>query len=302
MISEFPPARKRGLIIHSVLLAIAFAFMIFSLFQIITGEIGIFLTLYIFLLILSGVFIPIFGYRIYGLAKANYFLDRNFLQINWGMRKEKIPVSDIEWVKHISAFPGGVRMPVLRLPGGILGDLVDANLGRVEYLAADEENMILVGTARKVFAVSPEDTTHFMQAFNRIFEMGSLEIGQGNSQYVSLVIVNAWSSPINRFVWILNLLLNIGFFLWVSLLAPGFRTISLGYNPLNNTYNMVPGQQLILLPTVSIATSIAAFILGLVFYQSAHHKVLAQVVWVTNIANTLFFLASLIFILPTGTI
>lgn len=302
MTSEFPPIRKKGLIYHSVLIGLVTIIALFSLVQIITSEVGLFLSLNIVLLILSGIFIPILAVRLYGLYKANYRLDRNFLQVDWGLRMERIPVSDIEWVKHISAFRDPVRMPVFRIPGGILGELTDRNLGKVEYLAADMEHLVLVGTAKMVFAVSPEDTTHFIQAFNRIFEMGSLEVGQGNSQYASMVIVGAWNSQLNRFAWILNLLLNISFFLWVSLIAPGYSSIALGFNVLDNVVDRVPGQQLILLPTLSIFLSIFAFILGLIFYQNPKRQLLARMVWMANVLLTLLFLASLIFILPTGTI
>lgn len=301
MINTYPPARQRGLVVHGILLGSSVITTITALVLIFSSRVGLGLTFSIILLIFGSICVPIFGYRVYGLVNSSYQLDRNALRIGWGLRQERIPVSDIEWVKHISAFNGDLRLPIIRIPGGILGEVKDRNIGKIEYIADEVDSLVIVGTARKAFGVSPEDVNGFMQTFNRIFELGSLEIGEANSQYVSFAIVSAWNSIYNRFIWVFNLVLNLAFFFWVSIIAPGYATVSLGFVSTTRTPNIVPGTQLILLPVVSMLLSLFGFFLGLVLYQESRHYVLAKIIWLSNVLTTFLFLLSLLFILPTGT-
>lgn len=301
---QFPPNIQRGMIIHTALAICNAAIMVASIFWIAdhtidNTNIG-WLFANLLLILLTGSVTAFFCYRIFGLYRAKYELDRNFLQINWGMRFERIPVSDIEWVKHISYFESGLTLPFMHFTGFITGEVLQEGLGSVEFMASEKENMVLIGTAKKIFAISPADLNQFLAVFNRIFEMGTLEASEGHSEYPNLVLTSAWKDTKNQTMWIFTLLANLAFLGLVLYLLPGINTIILSASTANIPQEPVPGQQLLLLPLLSFSSSLIGFLLGLYLYQDQKMARLAQLIWGASPVATVFLMFSLFFILPTG--
>ena len=300
MMQSFPPAKKRGMIIHGILFFVFSVAFVFSMVQLLSSDLGFVVSVYVLIALASGVGFALMGYRLFGLYNANYLLDRNFLEINWGLRFERIPVTEIDWIKHISSFDQAIRMPLIHLPGGILGEVKDQSIGFVEYLAADTENLVLIGTAQRIFAISPEDLESFMTTFNRIFELGSLESDEGRSEFVNFAIVNAWKENDNKMLWGLTLFMNIAFLTLVIFLVPKYSTINLSVAQTNQFPEQVPARQLMLLPMINFVFSLFGILLGLVFYRNEKHSTLAKTIWVTIPIATLFFGGAIYFIVTGG--
>ena len=296
---DYPPPRQRGLTVHTGLiillsiLAAVFAWLASRL------EIGPLFTLFLLLAVSAFVPLPVLAYRLYALQRGNYSLDRDKLTITWGLRVERIPVSDIEWVRPLASLAGPIPLPVLRLPGAVLGHRRSPDLGPVEYIASDVKSLLLVATPRQVFAISPEDASNFMFNIQRSIEMGSLSPAAPESVYPSFVVGLAWGSLMVRYLWLANLFLNIGLLAWVSLMIPSLGRVPLGFLPSGAPNEPVAAAGLILLPAVSIFMSLLGWIAGLVFYRRPDQRLLARIVWVSSVISTLLFLVATLFAVTT---
>lgn len=296
---EFPPPRQRGLVIHlavTILLGGLSALALWLTFQ---TPVGILFSLYVLLFFATAIPAPILAYRAYALARANYLLDRNSLRLNWGLRVEDIPVTDIEWMRPVAGLLAPISLPWFHLPGGILGVTRQPDIGRVEFLASESSTLLLVATARQVFAISPEDPAGFVAAFQKTTELGSLQPAQGHSQYPSFVVARAWDSLAVRFIWLAGSFLNIGLLAWVSALIQTVQRVPLGFAPNGLPLEPVASAQLILLPFLSAIIFIVSWLAGLFFYRKPEQQALALVVWAASAVTALLFLIAVYALITT---
>jgi hypothetical protein len=297
--NEFPPPRQRGLVIHITLAVVLATISAAAFWLLFHAQVGLLFTFYVVLFLLTLIQVPILAYRAYALARANYLLDRNTLRLVWGLRVEDIPVTDVEWIRPVAGLLAPINLPWFRLPGGILGMTNQPDIGKVEFLASETDTLLLVATARQVFAISPENAAAFAAAFQKINEMGSLQPGEGRSQYPSFVVSRAWESPIVRYLWLAGVFLNIGSLVWVSVLIPSLNRVPLGLAPNGLPLDPVPGIQIILLPFLSALLFVAGWLAGLFFYRKDDQHVLALAVWASSTLSALFFLIGIFFIVTT---
>jgi hypothetical protein len=262
-------------------------------------EVGLLFGVYVLIFFVTAVPIPILGYRAYALSRANYFLDRNILRLVWGLRMEDIPVTDVEWIRPLEGLLAPVSLPWFRLPGSILGVTRQPDMGKVEFLASSAKTIVLVATARQIYAISPEDPAAFLAAFQKTIEMGSLQSTQGLSQYPSFVAARAWDDPLARYLWLSGIFLNLGLLVWVTVIIPSLGRISLGFDPAGELLETVPGAQLILLPLLSALLFAIGWFSGLFFYRKTELRPLALIVWASGVVTSLFFLVGVYFILSS---
>jgi len=297
--NEFPPSRQRGLLIH-VIAALALGAISLTMFWFVfRTPVGLLFALEVLVALATFIPLPVLAYRAYALTRGNYFLDRNTLRLVWGLRVEDVPLADVEWVRPINALPVPVTLPWLRLPGGLVGLTRHPDLGRIEFMAAESETLLLVATARRVFAISPADPAAFLTAFQRAIEMGSLTHADAHSQYPSFVVAVAWENPFVRYLWLAGGLLNVGLLVWVTLLAPGIARVPLGFTPAGAPQQTVSGTQLILLPLLSALSFIVGWLAGLFFYRRPDQRILALAVWTSNVFASILFLLAVFFIVTT---
>jgi hypothetical protein len=243
--------------------------------------------------------LPFVVYRAYALSRGDYLLDRDNLTLRWGLRLEQIPVSDVEWVRSAIDLSHPLRLPAFSMPGAVLGTRRHPDLGVVEFMADDVSKLLLVATAKKVYAISPADPAVFAQDFQRNVEMGSLAPIAPQSVYPSFVVAQAWKNTPARFLWFIALFMNIGLLVWVSLLIPGLKDIPLGFLTTGVPRNIVPGAQLFLLPTISILFSVITWLMGLYQYRRPNQRALAFFTWGFNALAGVFFLMAVLFIISS---
>lgn len=296
-LTTFLPPKQRGLAVHAALIAIFLALAGWAGFSLYGAALNAAFAGFVLLLLACLFSLPVLGYRLYALIRAEYSLDRDNLHIVWGMRVEDIPISDVEWVRPVSQLPAPLRLPLFRLWGGLLGVTHQPDLGPVEFLASETDGLLLVATARRIYALSPADPAAFVLAFQRTMEMGSLAPGQSHSQYPSFVMSNAWQNPITRYAWLFGLFINIGLFLWVSVALPGLPQVSLGFDALRAPLDPVPGAQLILLPLLSAILFAGGWLLGLFFYRRQDLHLLANLLWLSGTFSSVLFLIAVFFLL-----
>ena len=95
----FLPPRRRGILVHGIMLALLGGLAGWGFWSATRTEVGPAFMLEVLLTLATALPIPLFGYRTYALLRANYHLGREKLTLNWRLRIEEIPLSDIEWVR-----------------------------------------------------------------------------------------------------------------------------------------------------------------------------------------------------------
>lgn len=296
---EFLPARNRGFTLHFSLIIIFIVLTVVFIVLVNAEPIGLMFAIYILLALLSFILIPVLAYRLYALSQGQYSLDRDKLNISWGLRLEQIPISEIEWVRPQGALTGNLALPFFHLPGSILGYRRNPDLGLIEFLASDKNSMLLIATAKQIFAISPEKTQEFLLNIQRAIEMGGVTPVASSSIKPTILIEQAWQSSVARYFWLAGLFLNIGFLVWVSLIVPALGKISLGFIPSGSPREPISGVGLVLLPVVSILLLIGGWITGLVLFRRNDSRIMAIVVWASGVVSTLIFLLATILIVTT---
>ncbi len=160
-VGHFPPAKQLGLTLHGVIILLLAGISIWAFTHLTNAQVGPMFVSYLLIGILAFAPVPFLGYRAYALFKADYYIDRDSLAILWGLRIEDIPLTDIEWVRPASDLTHPLSLPALRLPGAVLGTRRHPDLGAVEFIASSARNLILIGTSRHIFAISPR-CAHFL--------------------------------------------------------------------------------------------------------------------------------------------
>jgi hypothetical protein len=293
---HFPPQKRLGILLHLAILLGLCTLSTWGMVNLIRSQVGPNFIIFLLDSIFAFLPVPLFAYRTYALWRSDYILDRDSLEIKWGLRNEDIPLSNIEWVRPVSDLTAPLRLPWLPLPGAILGLRRHPDLGVVEFIASSTVDLLLVGTARRVYAISPGNATDFVRTFARIIEMGSLMPAEPKSVFPSFIFTRAWDQAIVRFLWLIGIFLNVGLVIWVSLIIPGINQVSLGFTPSGAPAPPSPGIQLIILPIVSSFLFITGLIAGLYYYRWEDHRVLAISLWASSALTSLLFLLAMLFV------
>ncbi|MDP2777593.1 MAG: PH domain-containing protein [Anaerolineales bacterium] len=298
-IGHFPPPKQRGLIIHGLILLVLVIIAILSFVTLTRAEVGPVFLISLLVSLAAFLPIPLIVYRTYSLWRADYHMDRDSLAINWGLRVEDIPLTDIEWIRPANDLTHPLSLPSLPLPGGLLGVRRHPDLGVVEFLAADAKKLLLIATAKRVFVISPDNPAALAQTFARATELGSITPTEAKSVYPSFVVTQAWESGLARYLWLSTLFLNLGLFIWASLIIPSTPQVALGLQFVGSALETVPSSQLIIFPVASLLLSVAGWIAGLYFYRWERERVLAFIVWGSSTLTSLLFLLAVLFIITT---
>ena len=294
---HFPPAKRSGITLHVILIIVLAATSTWGFLNLSGAEVGPSYVTYLLVALIAFAPIPVLGYRAYALRRADYYIDRDSLAILWGLRVEDIPLTDIEWVRPATDLTRPLNLPRLRLPGAVLGTRRHPDVGVVEFIASSSNNLILIATSKRVFAISPENAAALVQTFARATELGSLTPAEPISVYPSFIITQAWESPVARFLWMSGLFLNLGLVVWVGILIPSLTQIPFGFNALGIPDETASPTQLILLPLVSAFLFVVGIIAGLYFYRWEKERVLAFIVWGSSMLMSLLFLLAILFII-----
>lgn len=296
---HFPPPKRRGLIVHGTIILVLTIITIVGFVNLSRADVGPQFLIALLVSLLSFAPIPFFAYRAYSLWRADYHMDRDSLAISWGLRVEDIPLTDIEWMRPADDLTRPLTLPSLPIPGGLLGMKRHPDVGVVEFLASDVKKLLLVATAKRVFVISPDDPAGLTQTFARATELGSLAPVEAKSVYPSFVVTQAWESGLARYLWLTALFLNLGLFIWASLIIPTTPRVALGPQFVGSAVETIPSSQLIIFPIASLLLAMTGWIAGLYFYRWDRERVLAFIVWGSSTFTSLLFLIAVLFIITT---
>ena len=298
-VGHFPPTKRYGLLLHGILLLVLGGVSSFGFLNLTRAEVGPAFVVYLLMALLAFAPMPFFGYRAYALFKADYYIDRDSLAMLWGLRVEDIPLTDIEWVRPASDLTRPLVLPRLRLPGAVLGTRRHPDLGLVEFIASSTRNLILIATAKRVFAISPKDAAALVRTFARATELGSLTPAEYKSVYPSFIVTQAWESPVARFLWMSGFLLNLGLVAWIGILIPSLTQVPFGFDAFGAPNDITSSARLILLPLISALMFVTGLTAGLYFYRWENTRPLSFVIWISSTVCALLFLVGVLFLVTT---
>ena len=241
--------------------------------------------------------VPLLAYRYYALQRASYTLEREGIQLVWGLRIEEIPIASIQWVNLASELSAPLPLPRLRWPGAVLGHRHLPRAGEVEFMASTTKDLVVIATAGKYFAISPDNPETFILAFQRCIEMGSLFPLAARSVYPTFVLSSVWRSVPARALLLSGALLSMVLLVWVSLAIPGRTQVVFGFRPESPSGDVVPAVQLLLLPTLNTFFVIGDFFLGLYYFRWPERQAISYIVWGAGALTPLLFLIAVWFIL-----
>jgi hypothetical protein len=295
--TTFQPIRRRGLFLLGLIVFISFAASVALFVLALQEQYGAYFVLFLIFSLL--ILIPSFFvmYRFYALLRAEYRVSREGVLLVWGLRREEIPLNDIDWVRMATETEVDLAIPVLALPGAILGTVHNEELGDVEYMASDLNNLLLIYTTHKTYAISPSDAGRFLDSFRRSFEMGSLAPIQPISVLPATYLRNVWRDKWARTFMLAGFLLTLFLLTTVSLIIPSLKTVSLGFNAAGAKLAPVQSTQLLLLPILCIFFFVADLIGGLFYYRKMDTRPVAFVLWISSITTGILLSLALAFIL-----
>lgn len=293
METEFAPTRRLGTIFQSALIlvfAISGGYFFFLATQDPSGS-GFLLNMVIALILMVP--LPLLIYRLYALANALYILRRDGLMIRWGLRREDIPLHNIEWIRPAAELGFRLPLPWLRWPGGILGNRRVPELGKVEFMASDLSHMVLVATPEKVYAISPAELGPYMRVFRQINEMGSLSPLEAQSVYPTVLLRRVWEDRIARIMILSSLGIGVILLVAVSIAVPIIESITWV-----GATDLAPAESLLLLPVLEGLIWLFNFVLGLFVYRRGDNlRIAAYLMWASAaLTGILLLIGSLLLI------
>lgn len=293
MENEFSPPQRIGTLIQGGLILVLSVTGGTFFFLAVQEPSGLNFLLYMLIALVIFAPLPLLVYRLYALLNAVYFLRRDGLMIRWGLRREDIPLREIEWMRPAADLGFRLPMPWLRWPGAFLGSRNIPELGQVEFIASDITHMILVATQKKVYAVSPAQTNQFMSLFQSMSELGSLAPLEAQSVYPTLLLGRVWEDRLARLMIFVSFGAGLILLAVVAIAIPGLDTI-----PWTEPGTTAPAERLLLLPILDGITWIFNLVFGIFLYRQGEDlRIASYLLWGSAaLMGILLLIGSLVFI------
>lgn len=296
----FYPPHRLGLITQIAAILLLVIVGALGLWQAAQSPVGPGFLLYLIPVLLAMILIPLIGYRTYSLWRAYYLLERDGIYLRWGLREEIIPMDLVTWVRTEEDLATNLPRPWFRWPGAILGVRSLPEGIKVEYLAAQSKNLILISAANSLFVISPSNPEEFLLAYYRFAELGSLAPLTAHSAYPANLLRRIWAAPYARYLLLGGLLASILLLVLVSLFIPALSTVSLRLNQDGSPTEMLPSAFLLLLPVLNGVFYFSNALLGMYLFRSDGQRTLAYLLWGSGLFTAFLFLIAVIFVIRAG--
>jgi hypothetical protein len=302
----FEPPRLPGILFQGAAVLLLVSASIFSIWQASISTASPFLFLYLLPLLAAFAVIPFLLYRIQALRKSGYTLERDGIHIQWGLRRETIPMDKVLWVRGSAEYSGAIPLPVLRWPGSVFGTRSSPEGIPFEFMASRSSALVLIASTDTIYTISPQEPQAFLEAYRRLTELGSLSPVQPVSFHPSFLIGRFWSDRPARFLMLAGALLSLLLFAWVLWIIPERPQVLLRAGVPGA--GMVPSMRLLLLPFLSSIFFGGDLLLGLYLYRRAETRAnrrevdsaFAYMLWGSGVLTPLLFIAAVIFILSSA--
>ncbi len=290
--TKFLPVAKNVLRVHWMAISILSVLVVLLFYLATQVELGLLFLMSLFGALFLAVPIPVIFSRLKSFREGSYTIGREGIILKWGNRVEEIPISDVQWVREVEDLTIPLTLPRPRWRGAIVGSTRHPDAGIVEFMASDEKQLVLVGTGKKVFVISPENKKEFISTYLRKTEMGSISALKPYSVYPSFLFSTIWRSRSSKIFLVVSIVLALGLFLWVGLTVPNKEDIFLGFNSLGIPLGPIPANQLYLIPSLNILLQAGAFFLSSYYHRKEPDHPMTYILWFSSTAmSVLFFVA-----------
>jgi hypothetical protein len=290
----FVPPRRKGLLLLVGAMLVAGVVVIILLTLALSQPAGLGVIAMLVGALLFSLPIPLLLYRLYTLLQSGYWVGREGLRIRWGLRLLDLPFDQIVDVARADELEAALELPRWSTPGSVTGQRQDEELGAVEFMAADKDKLVLLGTKERVYVISPEDPQDFVNVYKRESERGSLRPIKARSVAPSFVLVEAWGERRVPALLGAGAALALALLVLVGVIAPGRAAISLGFGADGAPLPEVAGVQLFLLPALNLFFYMGNFVLGLLFYREARGLQFSYLLWGSSLFTSVLFLIAIV--------
>ena len=294
---SFSPPLRNGTIVHVIAIAAFAAIGAWGLWHASRVHIGPEFIFYFAPTALAVFVIPLLAYRIYALQNAEYRMDRDSIQLQWGFRLEIIPMNSVEWIRPESNLEMTLPKPTLRFPGAVLGRKKLPSGKIIIFLATHSHDLILIKTPEKIYAVSPSEPNGFISAFQSLIEMGSLAPPNEQSILPTFLLARVWQTIPARALILSGFVLGFALFVWVTFAASSRAQISLGFLNTGEPRSPIPSIRLMLLPVLNGFTYVINLLSGIFIFRKEENQPYAYLLWGASGIVALLFLLSMVYIL-----
>lgn len=293
----FYPPHRQGLAFQALVVLVLLVTGGWGFWQASQAQLGPIFLLFLLPSLVMYALIPIFAYRGYALWRASYEIEREGVRLRWGLREEVIPMDKVFWIHLVEHRGATLPLPRGRWPGAVLGyrELPDGS--KIEYLAAQTHELVVIASQRGNFVISPSHPNEFLHAYRRFAEMGSLTPLEGSSVYPTFLLSRVWASHLARYLLISGVVLSLILLAVVSLYVPSHESISFRFSPAGEPLEQVASVQLILLPVLNSFFFLIDFLVGLYFFRYKDTQILSFLIWGVGIFTAVLFLIAILFIM-----
>jgi hypothetical protein len=293
----FRPPRRLGLALHGAAVLVLGAGAAVGLY--LASQIGAGFTFLLLLVpaLAALILAPPLLYRLIALQRASYVLRRDGILLSWGLRREEIPMDQVQWVGPSAALGSPVPYALGGWPGAVISTRRLPDGRTLEYLASSRHGLVMIATPQRVFAISPVDPVGFQRAYQRLAEFGTLTPLPARSVFPALLISRSWADRPARGMLLVSTLLSAALVVWCAWLAQAYPELPLRLAADGSAVDIVPGVRILLLPVINTFFYMVDLLLGLVFYRRAQTQSLSYLMWGASSVTAAFFLAAVGFLL-----
>ncbi len=236
------------------------------------------------------------AYRLYALAVARYVIGPSAVRLQWGLRQEIIPLTDLLWARALS-----IRPPLLATLGGVTGVVNDPKWGEVEFMAAVRRPLVFLATPSRVYAISPQAAADFMLALQRALQSGRLQPEKARSLHPKDLVRSPFYQPMVRFLAVFTAVTWIGLLAWLGALLPRQAWVVSGFAadgaPLPTRQ---PLSEMLWLAVVGLALTLLDWLFGLLLYPTEKQRLWAWALWLGGAVNAVLMVVIYAFLLQGG--
>lgn len=241
--------------------------------------------------------IPILANRVYGLINSSYQVERDGIRLKWGFREVDIPITEIEYCELAEDLLFPLEYPRMQWPGAVIGSHRQEQLGQVEFLASERVGMVMIGTGRHVYIISPQTPKQFVAHYRQMIELGSLSPLPAYSASPSFLLLDFWRIPRLRIMLILTVVFSFALFGFTAWAVPTLTEVSLGFDAAGEPLPPVSPGQLFLLPAMNLILLVGSYLLSLLFFRQKQDHPFVTFLWAGNVATSMMFLFAVLLIL-----
>jgi hypothetical protein len=233
--------------------------------------------------ILGFVLVSLIAYWVYGLAGANYTLDRNALTIHWGTSEQVIPTAAIDRVFTGDEVEGDFLFYGGRWPGhwAGYGELPEAG-PTLFYATAPLSEQVLIATPGLTYAISPAEKESFLESLEQRLHMGPTQNLEQSSRRPGILEWAIWHDRVGLALLgsgTLALILLVGV---LSLRYPELPIlVPLHFASSGSPDRLGPRVEIFLLPLIGLLTSLINGALGGVLYR--RHRSASLLLWGSSV-------------------